>query len=593
MRHSFFLIVLAVASLVHPAIAATPRTFCNPIDIDYGLNDTRGKSIHRHGADPAIVLFKNRYWLFSTWDRPGYRVSDDLVSWRYVPLGPEVELPAKTYTAAGIAIIGDWLYFTEFGKEKQRVGLYRTRDPESGKWEKVAANLPPYADPCLFVDPPSGRVFMYFGLDKPIHGVELDRNTFAEIPDTRKQLMETFDPSKRIRDGWEVCTWDNDEASPGKRSTKSNYPCREGSWMTFHDGKYYLQYASPGTVVPGYADGLLTSDSPLGPFEYSQYSPISRKASGFITSAGHSCLFQDRYGNWWRAVTMLIGIHERMERRIGIYPAGFDKDGIPYTRTELGDLPITLADGPRDHLGDVHAGWWKFPVKEVTASSSLDDHAPPLAADDNIRTWWSATNGGDNAEWISTDLGEATDVRAVQINLAEQDLTEAPPAGKDFNRFFLEASDDGKEWKTVVDRRDAKVTSTHTYVEFDPPLRTRFLKLTNVHTPAGGKFAVSDLRAFGMRKGAAPPAVPELTAQRDAGDRRKATLSWPKVEGATGYLIRYGVTPQKLYQHDLVSGGEQTQLKLRNLNDQPPYYFQIDSLNASGRTMGSATVEAP
>jgi hypothetical protein len=285
---------------------------------------------------------------------------------------------ARLYTAAAATVIGEYLYFTEFGKEKARVALYRTRDPEKPEtWEKVTGDLPPYADPCLFVDPPTGKLFMYNGLDKPIFCVELDpKKNFAEAPGTKKQLMDEFNPKEKVRDGWEVCTWDNSEASKPGRSTKTFFPCREGSWMTFHAGRYYLQYASPGTTVPGYGDGLLLSDSPLGPFVYSQYSPISRKASGFIGSAGHSCLFQDKFGNWWRATTMLIGVNERMERRIGLFPAGFDKDGVPYTRTELGDLPITLATGPRDQLkDDVYAGWWRLPVKPSAASSSVDGHS--------------------------------------------------------------------------------------------------------------------------------------------------------------------------------------------------------------------------
>ena len=48
----------------------------------------------------------------------------------------------------------------------------------------------------------------------------------------------------------------------------------------------------------------------------------------------------------------LVARMKRMERRIGLYPAGFDADGVPYTRTELGDLPITLPAGPRDHAQD-------------------------------------------------------------------------------------------------------------------------------------------------------------------------------------------------------------------------------------------------
>ena len=43
------------------------RTFCNPLNLDYGW---AGKG-HRHSADPVIVLFKDRYYLFATDDVPG------------------------------------------------------------------------------------------------------------------------------------------------------------------------------------------------------------------------------------------------------------------------------------------------------------------------------------------------------------------------------------------------------------------------------------------------------------------------------------------------------------------------------------------
>jgi hypothetical protein len=592
----FTIAALGIGAFAAAADATQPKTFCNPLNLDYGLIEHRGDKVHRHGADPVIVLYKDKYWLFSTWDRPGYRVSDDLVNWRYIPFGPEVALPDfGLYTAAAVAVIDDWMYFTEFGKEKSRKLLYRTKDPASGKWEKVAADLPAWPDPCLFVDPQTRRTYMYHGLERPIFGLELDRKTFDKIAGTPAQLMPTFEPKKeKIRDGWEVCTWDNSEKSPGMRGNKSFNPCREGAWMTFRDGTYYLQYASPGTTVPGYADGLLTGKSPLGPFEYSQHSPISRKASGFITSAGHGCLFQDRWGNWWRAVTMLIGVNERMERRIGLYPAGFDAQGVPYTRTELGDLPITLPTAARDHAkDDVYAGWWRLPLKAAASSSSIDGHSSADAADENIRTWWSAAGGGSEREWLQLDLGQSRDVRAVQINLAEQELAQAVPFQDDTHRFVVESSEDAITWKIMIDRSAARDASPHTYVELDPPTRMRFLKVTNVQTPAGGKFAISDVRAFGVAPGETPSPVTDLSAKRDDADRRQVTLSWTPSSRATSYLIRYGITRQQMHQHDLVPGGKAKELKLYNLNGEPPYVFRIDALNASGRTVSTTYAQTP
>ena len=229
------------------------------------------------------MLWKNRYYLFSTWDLPGYRVSDDLVNWTYIPFTGE--LKDQTYTAAAAVQVGDWMYYTPFGKAALPVKLYRTQHPESGEWEAVSANLPPYSDPCLFVDPKSNKLYVTYGLEKPIHIVEIDPKTGAEIPGTNTQLMAEFDKTQPIKNGWEVCTNDNSEASTPMRGNHTFFPCREGSWMTFYDGKYYLQYAGPGTTVPGYSDGLLTSDGVMGPFTYADYSPISHKDTGFITSA--------------------------------------------------------------------------------------------------------------------------------------------------------------------------------------------------------------------------------------------------------------------------------------------------------------------
>src|SRR5688500_20188778 len=104
------------------------------------------------------------------------------------------------------------MYFTEFGKVKIPKAIYRTKDPADGTWEKVADKLPAYADPCLFVDPPSGRTFMYHGLERPIFGGELDRKTFAEGAGSSKQRMETFEPKKtKIVKGWEGGRGENDK----------------------------------------------------------------------------------------------------------------------------------------------------------------------------------------------------------------------------------------------------------------------------------------------------------------------------------------------------------------------------------------------
>ena len=95
------------------------------------------------------------------------------------------------------------------------------------------------------------------------------------------------------------------------------------------------------------------------------------------------------------------------------------------------------------------------------------------------------------------------------------------------------------------------------------------------------------------RSALTPAAVAKLSAERDPADRRKVTLTWTPADGATAYLIRYGIAPEKLYQHDLVSDGGKTELTLYNLNGKPPYHFRIDAMNASGRTTSAASAHVP
>ena len=62
------------------------RTYCNPIDIDYSYMShyrAKNKVSYRSGADPAIINFKDRYFLFVTRSH-GYWVSDDMSNWKFI-----------------------------------------------------------------------------------------------------------------------------------------------------------------------------------------------------------------------------------------------------------------------------------------------------------------------------------------------------------------------------------------------------------------------------------------------------------------------------------------------------------------------------
>jgi hypothetical protein len=361
-------------------------------------------------------------------------------------------------------------------------------------------------------------------------------------------------------------------------------PYIEGAWMTKHRGTYYLQYSAPGTVWKTYADGLYTSTSPAGGFAYAPYSPFSYKPGGFIGSAGHASTFRDRAGNHWRVVTMVVSVAHKFERRLGIFPAGFDADGVMRTDTYLGDYPQFLPGVVERPLDGNRTGWMLLSGgRPASASSTLGDRPAAHAFDEDIRTWWSAASGA-RGEWLRVDLGARARIHAVQVNFGEQDATARGRGVPTRQQYVVETSDDGERWSMLIDRSRNTASRPHEYVQLDTAVHARHVRVTNVHTPAGGRFAIRDLRVFGRGAGEAPAEVGGLTVARDAADQRTATLRWERAPRARSYVVRFGIAPDKLYSSYEVP--DVTTLTMNGLNVGVTYYFTVDAVNDVGVARG-------
>jgi len=564
-----FVIVLGVQP------AREPSTFCNPIDLDYRF--TSHQPPHRTAADPVIVPFKGEYYLFVT-GAAGYWRTRDFVDWAFVePRG----LPRPATAPAALAI-GDTLYFMAIGTD-----IYGSTDPAGGEWRRIAA-AGKWGDPALFRDD-DGRVFVYYGLSQngAISGQELDpAGGFRTIGNPFECFRGDY-----ARRGWERRGEDNSGA-PGE---KDDSPWIEGAWMTKHRGRYYLQYAAPGTEFRSYADGVFTAPTPRGPFAYAPSSPISYKPAGFNGGAGHGATFVDAQGLYWRIVTTVIAVADRFERRLGIFPASFDADGVMRTDTVFGDYPQFLP-GRRRGDGSNVAGWMQVSArKPASASSSLPDHAVALAFDEDIKTYWSAPGGGGapplnnehTGEWLAVDLRRTCAINAVQINFAEHEVrpsAESPRA----HRYIVEHSADARTWSSLIDRRTATRDAPHAYVELSAPARTRHVRLTIAAMTGGGAPAVRDLRLFGRCDGRPPGRVSGVTVERTASDGRRIVVRWPPVSGADAYVVRYGVDRRKLYNNYQVHGA--TSVAINSLNADVDYYFTVDSFNDVGVTQGRDVV---
>jgi xylan 1,4-beta-xylosidase len=539
------------------------KTFCNPMNLNYRFQPSSQNS-YREAADPVINIYKGKYFLYAS-HSGGYWYSDDMLDWKFMPIK---SLPIEDY-APDVITINDTTYY--MGSATVKKYIFYSLNPFEDSWQPLTKTLPfPVWDPHFFRDD-DGKIYLYWGCSDqvPIKVVQLNRKM---QPVTEPKIVISHNPAEH---GWEI---------PGEFNEKGKNGYNEGSWMNKYNGKYYLQYASPGTEFKTYADGVYTSDSPMGPFKYETYSPFSFKPGGFIAGAGHSSTFQDKYENYWHVSSMSISIRHMFERRLGLFPANFDKDGVLRTFTAYSDYPTIIPERKIDFEKEsLFMGWMLLSYnKKATASSSLDKYPVKNAFDEDIRTWWSA-NTGNAGEWLSVALDDKATVNAIQINFADNDSKLKPDSKNLQYCYRILASVDGKKWSVIVDKSNNTKDACHDYFELDKPLKTKYIKIENVKVP-DGKFSVYDLRIFGKKQGKTPNEVSGFAVERDPSDTRRANVKWTKVNAATGYVVNYGTDINKLYTSVMVYDNDS--LKLTGLNKNVTYYFSIDVFNESGITKG-------
>lgn len=571
--------------------------YCNPLNLEYKYQHY-GKAAHREVADPTLILFKGTYYLFASMSA-GFYYSKDLLHWSWHE-NRNLEL---YHYAPDVRQAGEWLIFC--ASDRHHSTIWRTKDPFADTYEKVSE---PFAfwDPDTFVDD-DGRVYFYWGCDsgRPIYGIELDSKTFLAIGE-KKALI--FGQSQEH--GFERQDFPGREAEKPTLAMRMLYklmelsgrgkdaPFIEGAFMSKINGKYYLQYAAPATEVPTYGNGVYIGENPMGPFVYQQHNPMSSKPGGFITGAGHGSTIQDAYGNWWHAASMRISVNASFERRVGLFPAGVDEDGILYCNQNYADWPLQLPQGKFDPM-NLRPAWMLLSYKKTgTASSATAGHGVELALNEDIRSCWCAE--GCKGEWYKLDLGGTYTVCAVQIDFADVDVPvlKKPRAersdlqtsnryidsGRNLRtRWLLEGSTDGNEWFVLQDKRRADSDLAHDCLYFEAGVRVRYLRLTAEELPYHEKFALSGLRVFGLPHGKAPAAVETVTTARM--DATTAQLSWPRADYAVGYNVRYGIAPDKLYASYLVY--ETPGVVLTMLNKDQTYYFAVDSFGEGGITEGT------
>ena len=234
--------------------------------------------------------------------------------------------------------------------------------------------------------------------------------------------------------------------------------------------------------------------------------------------------------------------------------------------------------------------------KKAYASSHVRGKGPEKATEENIRTWWRAASNSPG-EWLKIDLGEVMDVRAIQINFADDGLQVKPPRGVKMEgmpfmkryidtrphctRWILEASRDDRNYFIVEDKSNATTDLPHDLVVREDGFYARYIKLTVIELPFNQPATVSGLRVFG--KANKKPPIKAVNVQAKKLNDFDMEVSF-KAPNAIGCNILWGHAPNKLYHCYTVYG--ENRKTIRALVKGQKYFVRVDTFNEGGITHG-------
>lgn len=584
---SVLIIILVFAGIISNA-QQVPNTYCNPLDIDYTymVYNSSSNISYRSGADPAVVEFRGEYYMFVTRSF-GYWHSTDLVNWSFIKPAQWFFEGCNAPTAFNYK--DSVLYFA--GDPAGYGSILFSDDPKSGKWTPTASISNNIQDSELFIDD-DGKTYLYWGSSNvyPIRIKGLSKDDRMLETGVKKNLINLVEEEH----GWERFGENNFHPT-----LKEGY--MEGASMTKYKGKYYLQYAAPGTQFNVYADGVYIGESPLGPFTYMENNPMCFKPGGFTNGAGHGITVKQTNKQYWHFATMALASNSHWERRLCMFPSYFDKDDLMYSDTHYGDYPRFGPNHPTK--AGHHSGWMLLSYKgKTTVSSSqmqikkststdadFDIIEMPLEkngkgeilsevlTDESPKSFWVAEDNNDQ-QWVKIEMLKPGKIFAFQLNFHDQESGIYTRTEGLRHRFIIEVSEDGKKWQTIVNRSNSYKDAPNAYIALNQPVIGKFVRYKNVEVP-GQNLAMSEIRVFGKGLGKIPAKVKSFTVKRET-DRRDATFSWNPVKGAQGYNIRWGIAPDKLYQSWLLY--DINEHLMRCLDRDTPYYFCIESFNENG-----------
>lgn len=268
------------------------------------------------GADPFILTYEGKYYLYSTNSvETGFKVyeSEDLATWKDKGLclqkgNENSPVGSGGFWAPEVYRIDGRFYM--FYVTEENIGV-AVSDSPLGPFTKYSDGVlfkgSNAIDPHLFIDD-DGQMYLYyvkFGGGNHIYGAKFDLETCGISEE--KHLLSVSEP-------WET--------------VQGNVA--EGPFILKHNGVYYLTYSANDFRSQGYAVGCATSSSPLGDFKKCEYNPILSKNELIkAVGTGHHSFFTANNGEFMIVYHRHFSLTDVGTRQTCIDRCGFvtDSDG--------------------------------------------------------------------------------------------------------------------------------------------------------------------------------------------------------------------------------------------------------------------------
>jgi beta-xylosidase len=377
-------------------------------------------------ADPSVVEFEGKYYLYATVDPWGADflscwVSDDFANWTFHKLNwPTKEACSTNFSrenmvwAPSVIKRGDSFYmYISVGSE---IWCGSAKHP-LGPWTNMLDNKPlvPFdttwysheIDAEVFVDD-DARAYLYWGSG---WGWINGRCWVAELNDD----MASFKSDKI-------------EITP-----ESYF---EAPWMIKNRGKYFLTYSEGKTIEDSYEVRYAVGDSPYGPFVQADNSPILTKNDSLqVYGPGHHTIVS-LHGRHYILYHKhrLPFIPGNAYRQICSNPLNFDDNGL-LIKNIIPENTIEIPRLTKNKRSIVS------PKELITSSSKDQNSLPGNMLDQHYGTRWEASEDDEKPVLKALfDKSQLLDNVEIRFEYASK---------KYF--FIAEVSTDGNQWKEIAD----------------------------------------------------------------------------------------------------------------------------------------------